>query len=224
MGIRMPRADRRRFETYLSELLEWNRALNLIGTLDPREVIVKHFLDSMATKQSGLLEGPKRTVDIGSGAGFPGLPLRIVCPGTKLVIVESSGKKADFLAHLTKRLDLDAGLVRDRVEVYGQGSGRSGFDVALARGLASLPVLIEYGLPLLKVGGSLVALKGPKAQEEAKSAKAALAAVGGILGDVKKVDVPFLEGERFLVVVEKASETPARYPRRSGMPAKRPLA
>ena len=210
---------------YEQELLAWNERFNLTAIRDVEEVRVKHFLDSLTCVQA-MRESPgKRLADIGTGAGFPGLVLKIVYPAVQLTLVESVGKKADFCRHVVNTLGLDnVEVIQERAENIGQLLAyREQFDWAVARAVAALPVLAEYLLPLVRVGGSMLAMKGESGPVESHASEHALQILGGHLRQLVPVTLPGVVEERYLVIVDKVAATPARYPRRVGIPAKRPL-
>jgi 16S rRNA (guanine527-N7)-methyltransferase len=215
------------FQVYYEELVAWNQRVNLTSITDYEEVQTKHFLDSLSCLLVLRDLSPHTScIDIGAGAGFPGLPLKIVLPQMRLTLLESTGKKVAFLKHAVAELALsDVEVVRGRAEEVGRQPGvRESFDVALARAVASLSVLVEYALPLVRVGGVFVAQKGGEVEDEVDAAGSAITLLGGELGEVRAVDVPGLDAPRSLVVVAKVSPAPEKYPRRPGIPAKRPLA
>lgn len=241
LGLALNEAQLAAFERYRAELIAWNQRFNLTSLTDPADIDARHFLDSLsclaalpAMKRAGpddpaavlqnWLAGPVSAVDVGAGAGFPGLPLKIVWPGLRLTLLEATGKKCRFLECMVAELRL-AGVevVQARAEDYGQGAGRAAFDLTLARALAPLPVLLEYTLPLLKPGGWLIAQKGREPVEEVAASQAALAALGGRLHTARRVNVPGLDAERTLVLVEKVAATPKVYPRRAGIPQRQPI-
>jgi 16S rRNA (guanine527-N7)-methyltransferase len=223
LGITLDERQMQLLETYASEMLAWNRNMNLTAITDPQQVRQKHFLDSLSCLLV-LPVKPGRVIDVGSGAGFPGLVLRIVRPDLQLMLVDSVAKKTGFLSHIVQVLGLrDVTMVTARAEKLGQDLvHRQTYDWALARALAPMPVLVEYLLPLVRVGGSLLAQKGADAAREVEGAGAALAELGGELEQVLPVGLPGGE-EHSLVVVKKVKPTPDKYPRREGIPAKRPL-
>lgn len=210
----------KRFNLYLEELIEWNKKFNLTSIADPREIQVKHFDDSLALLQVFPLTD-QSVVDVGAGAGFPGIPLKIICPGIKLTLVESRQKKTEFLSHIVKTLGLnDVEVVWSRAEEYAKEK-RECFDLAVARAVAKINVLAELCLPLVKIGGIFIAYKEDAVEEEAEKSALAIKTLGGRLNEIKKVAV----GKRIrsLVLIEKISPTPLQFPRRPGMANKKPL-
>jgi 16S rRNA (guanine527-N7)-methyltransferase len=225
IGMRLSARQMTLLAQYEQELLAWNERFNLTAIRDVEEVRVKHFLDSLTCVQA-MRENPgKRLADIGTGAGFPGLVLKIVYPAVQLTLVESVGKKADFCRHVVNTLGLDnVEVIQERAENIGQLLAyREQFDWAVARAVAALPVLAEYLLPLVRVGGSMLAMKGESGPVESHASEHALQMLGGHLRQLVPVTLPGVVEERYLVIVDKVAATPARYPRRVGIPAKRPL-
>jgi len=214
------------FELYYQQLVAWNERVNLTAITDYEEVQIRHFLDSLSCLQVLTDLSPEvPCIDIGAGAGFPGLPLKIIRPQLPLTLLESTGKKVRFLEHMVRKLGLQGvELIKGRAEELGRRPDRrESYDVALARAVAQLPVLLEYALPLLKLGGVFVAQKGMEIEDEVEDARPAMEILGGRIKEVKTVQLPGLEAPRHLVVVEKVASTPDRFPRRAGIPAKRPL-
>jgi 16S rRNA (guanine527-N7)-methyltransferase len=225
LGLHLSRSQLSALALYEHELLGWNTRFNLTAIRDPEEVHTKHFLDSL-TCLLAMRETPLgRLIDVGTGAGFPGIPLKIMLPKTQLTLVESVGKKAEFCRHVVKILDLEGvEVVQVRAEVIGQDPDhRERYDWAVARAVAILPVLAEYLLPLVRVGGSMLAMKGESGPAEAHSAEHALKVLGGHLRQLLPVTLPGVAEERYLVVIDKVAATPMAYPRKVGIPAKRPL-
>lgn len=225
LGISLSAAQLNALERYEQELLVWNQRHNLTAIRQPAEIRIKHFLDSL-TCLPLLREKPlERVIDIGSGAGFPGLPLKIVHPTMQLTIVESVGKKADFCRHVVQTLGLEnVQVLCERAETVGQMSAhRQQYDWALARAVAVLPVLVEYLLPLTRVGGSMLAMKGESAPAEAHAAEHAAHLLGGSLRKLHPITLPGVVEERYLVIIDKIAATPDAYPRRVGAPSKKPL-
>ena len=225
LGIHLTANQLAALQQYEAELIDWNTRFNLTAIENPEQVRIKHFLDSL----SGLLamgNAPlKRVIDVGTGAGFPGLPLKIVCPEMQLTLVESVGKKAAFCQHIITTLKLSqVEVIQDRAEVIGQQPRfRERYDWAVARAVANMPVLMELLLPLVRLGGKALAMKGKSAPAETQSAERAIQFLGGRLQRVQPVTLPGVAEQRYLVVVEKIAATPSAYPRRAGMPAKKPL-
>jgi 16S rRNA (guanine527-N7)-methyltransferase len=226
LGLGLTAQQLEQFEIYYRELADWNRRVNLTAITEYWEVQIKHFLDSLSVYLA-FPRGPTsciRLVDVGAGGGFPGLPLKLALPDIQLVLVESVGKKTRFLDHLVMVLGLSGVDVQNgRAEQLAHQSGlRERFHLAVSRGVAKLPTLLEYTLPFCRVGGQVALLKRG-VEEELAGATAALDALGGRLGDIYPVPVPGLNDGRVIVSVEKVEATPDRYPRRPGLPAKRPL-
>jgi 16S rRNA (guanine527-N7)-methyltransferase len=215
------------FERYRQELLAWNERVNLTGITDPAEIVTKHFLDSLSIYLAWPANLPPNPtlIDVGSGAGFPGLPLKIALPYLRVTLLEATAKKTAFLQHMIELLALtDVTVLTARAEEVGrQPQHRQRYDMAVARAVSALPVLAEYALPLVKVGGWLIVQKGHHPADEIKQAANALGILGGQVSRVLPVTVPGLEAERHLVVIQKIKTTPPQYPRRSGLPAKKPI-
>ena len=227
LGIKLTDGQVAQFETYYRELHLWNQRVNLTAITECSEVQIKHFLDSL-TCCLAIPEGPPaagKIVDIGAGAGFPGLPLKLVFPDFQLTLSDSVGKKTAFLRHLLQVLELpEVVVLTARAEQLGRApETRERFDLVLARGVAKLPALLEYALPLCRVGGKVVAWKHGGIQQELESAQRALQLLGGRWGQIVPVAITGLTDNRILVTVEKISATPAEYPRRPGLPRKQPL-
>ncbi|HVN16743.1 MAG TPA: 16S rRNA (guanine(527)-N(7))-methyltransferase RsmG [Anaerolineales bacterium] len=211
--------------TYERELLEWNQKFNLTAIRDTESIRTKHFLDSFSCVMAWKAIPPSRLVDVGTGAGFPGLPLKILYPNLHLTLVESVGKKAMFCQHIVSVLGLDGvDVVQARAEAIGQDTKhRESYDWAVGRAVANMNILSEYLLPLVKVGGTMLAQKGESGPAEAQSAEKAIKLLGGRLKQVLPVNLPGVADDRYLVLVEKTAATPPKYPRKPGMPAKMPL-
>jgi 16S rRNA (guanine527-N7)-methyltransferase len=213
------------FTLYARELTVWNERFNLTAIREPTEVRQKHFLDSLSCVLALQVTPLGRVVDVGTGAGFPGLPLKVLFPEMKLTLVESMEKKTRFLFHIVGELKLDGvEIVTGRAERMGQDPvHREKYDWAMARAVAGLPVLVEYLLPLVKLGGRALVQKGESAVKELEEARQAIEVLGGRLDRSIPVEIPGIEEQRHLVVIEKVAHTPQKYPRREGIPAKRPI-
>lgn len=224
-GLQLKPAQIRAMNLYSQELEQWNQRYSLTAIQDPEKVRVKHFLDSLSAYLALRGTALERVIDVGTGAGFPGLPLKILCPQIQLTLVESVGKKAEFCQHIVDRLELEGvEVIQERAETVGQSSShRERYDWALARAVAVLPVLLEYLLPLVRVGGRVLAMKGESALAEAHQAENAARLLGGHLHQLVPVTLPGVAEQRYLVIVHKIAATPEKYPRRVGIPAKRPL-
>ena len=228
LGVHLTGGQLAQFAEYTRLLSEGNRRANLTAITDPEQVQVRHYLDSL-TAVLAMPQWPDgtRVVDIGAGAGFPGVPLKIAFPGIRLTLAESTSKKTAFLRELVSELALDdVEILTVRAEELGRTEGYRGqFDVALARGVASLSALIEYALPLCKGHGHLLAWKGSDGPVEAKVSVNALNELGGKIAGLHSVNdlSPPLPPDRWIISVEKIRRTPGRYPRRVGVPAKQPL-
>jgi len=221
------------FERYGQELAVWNERFNLTAITDYEQVQLRHFADSLtcvlahhsicAAARQGM---PWKVADVGTGAGFPGLPLKIVWPAISLVLIESVGKKCRFLEHMVNELSLSrVTIINARAEEVGQEEEfRESCDLVVARAVADMAVLAEYCLPLARLNGLFVAQKGDDVEGELVRAEGALNVLGGTLENVCRVEVPGVASPRSLVVVRKTALTPPQYPRRVGVPSRRPLA
>lgn len=215
----------RLFATYLAYLRSENEHLNLTTIVEPVEVAIKHFVDSATVLKATEIDEGDALIDVGSGAGFPGVPVAILRPDLRVTLVEAVRKKAAFLERLVGELELpQVSVVVARAEELGRAKEhRERYGLATARAVASLPALWEYLLPLVRVGGGVAALKGPGVAEELPPARRAAQLLGGGEAEVRPFVLPGEAGERRIVVVRKISPTPKQYPRRVGVPAKTPL-
>lgn len=229
-GLELSEIQLQAFQAYYEELVAWNDRFNLTAITDYQQVQIRHFLDSLSCLL--VLDvwfppdlPPPRVMDVGAGAGFSGMALKLLRPDWELTLVDSVHKKVQFLEHMVQVLALrGVTILWARVEELGQDPAhREQYDVAVGRAVADLSVLAEYLLPFCRVGGVMVAPKGFKAKAEVGAAQQAINTLGGRVVEVRRVEVPGLEETRYLVVVEKVTPTPARYPRRPGIPSKRPL-
>lgn len=224
-GLQLTPAQIQMLATYERELMVWNEKISLTAIRDEAGIRTKHFLDSLSCVQAWQDKTPQTLVDVGTGAGFPGIVLKILYPRLKLTLVESVGKKANFCRHIVDSLHIDdVNIIQARAETLGQQPRfRESFDWAVARAVAKLPVLSEYLLPLVKVGGVVLAQKGESAPAESHAAQNALRILGGEMRQMIPITLPGVVEERYLVVVDKVGATPPQYPRREGTPAKKPL-
>lgn len=215
------------FHDYMDELAAARPRLRLTALTDPEAIQRRHFLEPLALLAAIEAVAPlgERAVDIGSGAGFPSLPIKIVRPRLRLTLVESHGKRAAFLEDVARRLGLEGvTVVNARAEdAARRPEHREAYDLALARAVAPLPVLVELALPFLRTDGLLATPKGSGARREVREAEAALAALGGSVESIRPLEAPGAPTPPTLILVRKVSATPDRFPRRAGIPAKRPL-
>lgn len=213
------------FETYYRELVDWNTRMNLTAITEREQVYVKHFYDSVSLSFFIPFSEIRSVADIGSGAGFPGIPLKIVYPHIRLVIVDSLNKRVQFLQHLADSLGLEnVTCYHARAEDAARKPElRDAFDLVTARAVARLPLLNELCLPFTATGGRFVAMKGPDAEEEIRQSERSLRELKGELTAVHKFQLPLEEADRHLVEIRKRQPTPAKYPRKAGIPAKQPL-
>jgi 16S rRNA (guanine527-N7)-methyltransferase len=228
LGIKLTPAQLERFETYYREMVDWNARMNLTAITDYEEVQLKHFLDSL-TVISAL--GPRdrdrslTVIDVGAGAGFPGLPLKLVFPQINLSLLEATTKKARFLEHMVNVLRVnDVNIINARAEDAAHNERyREKFEVVLARAVAGLPALLELTLPFCAAGGRFIAMKKGNIEGEIKESQKALEILGGKLSEIRLVVLEELGDDRVLVICEKTRSTPPGYPRRAGIPSKKPL-
>lgn len=225
LNFRLTDAQVEAFKIFEEQLLIWNEKFNLTAIRDVEQIRNKHFLDSLTCMLAWKDNWPRSLIDVGTGAGFPGIPLKIIQPKMKLTLVESVGKKTRFCQHIVDVLNLDdVTVLQDRAEVLGNDlNHREKYDWAVARAVANLPTLTEYLMPLVKLGGGVIALKGESGPAEAQKANHAIHVLGGSLKQLLKLTIPGVVEERYLVVINKTHQTPKMFPRRTGIPAKNPL-
>jgi len=228
LGLELSPRQLEQFYIYYRELVDWNQRINLTAITGYEEVQIKHFLDSLTVTlawQQAVSNADFRLIDVGTGAGMPGIPLKIAFPDIKLVLLEATAKKAAFLHHLKHKLGLDnveisVGRAED---VAYLAQYRERFDLVLSRAVAPLPTLVELALPFCAIGGSFIAQKKGTIDQEIGRANRAIGLLGGNLREVKRVDLEEFADERQLVIIDKVLPTPELYPRRPGIPSKRPL-
>ena len=222
-GITVSDEQYQKFLIYSDMLVDWNNKCNLTAILDPEGITIKHFYDSIFPFMNIEIPQNAKLIDVGTGAGFPSVPLALMKIDLKLTLLDSLNKRINFLSDLTNTLDINAECVHGRAEEFGQKADfREKFDIATARAVASLPELCEYCLPFVKVGGYFVSLKGSNGLEEFSSSYNAISTLGGEIVEKKSYTLPNNDG-RTLVVIKKISHTPTKYPRNKGQMTKKPL-
>ncbi len=209
--------------TYKNLLVKWNEVMNLTGITEDREVVIKHFADSVTPLNVIDFKG-KSVIDVGTGAGFPGLPLKIAESSIKLTLLDSLSKRLNFLDEVLRSVNAEAELIHSRAEEGGNNEDyRERFDIAVSRAVAPLNILAEYDLPFVKVGGYMIALKGPSAFEEINNAENAISLLGGKIEKVEETALPDTDLKHTIVVIKKVKATPEKYPRRAKKIERSPL-
>lgn len=212
-------------KTYREILVDWNQKMNLTGIEEEKEVFIKHFLDSISAVSNGYIKDGISLIDVGTGAGFPGLPLKICLKDIKLTLLDSLNKRINFLQEVSNSVNLeDIEFIHGRAEDFGKNPEyREQYDVATARAVAGLPILMEFCVPFVKVGGYFVCLKGPNANLELEESKAAMDVLGVEFVEKIDVELPNEELRHNILVFKKVRNTPEKYPRKAGKPAKSPI-
>lgn len=225
MGISLTEEQTEQFMLYYEKLIEVNRVMNLTAITEFEDVMRKHFLDSLTLVKAADIKNVKRVLDLGTGAGFPGIPLKIAFPDTEFVLLDSLNKRVKFLHNIIElcRLKKIQAVHGRAEELAGKKEYRESFDLCVSRAVANLSSLSEYCLPYVEKGGLFVSYKSGNIQEELEAAGYAIQILGGRIKDTVKFKLPGSDMDRSLVVIEKIKETPARYPRRAGIPSKEPL-
>lgn len=224
-GFNLSQQQKAQFERYFELLVEWNEKINLTAITEKNEVYEKHFYDSVSPSFFYDFSSVGTLIDIGAGAGFPSLPIKIMYPHLQITIVDSLNKRIQFLQHLVQELQLNqVTCLHGRAEELGvMSSHRDRYDVVTARAVARLNVLSEYCLPFAKVGGVFIVLKGSDAPNELDEAKKAIKVLGGKTEKMEGFQLPSEQAERNIIIINKLTPTPKQYPRKAGMPAKKPM-
>lgn len=223
LGVRFSVKQTEQFFEYMNLLIEWNEKMNLTAITEPDEIILKHFIDSITILKE--LEDGSKLVDVGTGAGFPGIPLSIMNPTLKITLVDSLNKRLIFLQEVVNKLKLEnIEIVHARAEEFGQNKKyREQFDISTSRAVANLATLSEYLIPLVKVGGKVISMKAAEAKQELNEAKKAIEVLGGTVEKVDEFNLPQSDIGRTVIIIRKNKITPNKYPRKPGTPSKEPI-
>ncbi len=223
INIKFTKEQLTKFYEYMNLLLQWNEKINLTAIIEPKEIILKHFIDSLTINR--YLKENSKLADVGTGAGFPGIPLKIVRPDLKITLVDSLNKRINFLNEVITRLNLkEISTVHSRIEDFGKNKEyREKFDFVTARAVANLSVLSEYLLPISKVGGKCICMKGSNVEEELDTGKNAIKILGGKINCIDQFELPESDISRNIIVLDKIKNTLAKFPRKAGVPSKEPL-
>lgn len=220
--IELTKEQIEKYYNYMNLLLEWNEKINLTAIIEPREIILKHFVDSLTIAK--YIKDDEKLIDVGTGAGFPGIPLSIVKENTEIVLLDSLNKRINFLEEVKENLKLEnITTIHGRAEEFGKNKKeREKYDIATSRAVAPLNILLEYLLPLVKVGGKAICMKGSNI-EEIENARNALEILGGQIEKIEEITLPNSDIKRNIIIVKKVKNTPSKYPRKPGTPSKEPI-
>lgn len=212
-----------RLYIFMNLLIEWNKKYNLTAILEPEEIITKHFIDSLTI--CDLIKKNSNIIDIGTGAGFPGIPVKIINEQLDITLLDSLNKRINFLENVIDELKLQNTIaIHSRAEDLGKDNKyREQFDYVTSRAVAPLNYLVEYMLPFVKIGGKCICMKGVNIEDELKQSERAVLQLGGKISIIKKIQLPETDFERNIIIIEKIKSTPAKYPRKAGMPKKQPI-
>lgn len=221
MNINISNEQIEKFYNYMKLLLDWNEKINLTAIIEPKEIILKHFIDSLTILK--YIENDSKVIDVGTGAGFPGVPLKIMRDDIEITLLDSLNKRINFLEEVIKQLELTKiQAIHGRAEEFGKKQ-RESFDIVTSRAVANLSTLSEYLVPLAKIGGKCICMKSMNIEEELNQAQKAISLLGGNVENIEKFLLPKSEIERSLIIIKKVKNTPSKYPRKPGTPAKQPL-
>ncbi len=220
--IELTKKQIEKYYNYMNLLLEWNEKINLTAIIDPKEIVLKHFVDSLTIAK--YIKDDEKLIDVGTGAGFPGIPLSIVKENTDIVLLDSLNKRINFLEEVKENLKLEnITTIHGRAEEFGKNKKeRETYDISTSRAVAPLNILLEYLLPLVKVGGKAICMKGSNI-EEIENAKNALEILGGKIEKIEEITLPNSDIKRNIIIVKKVKNTPSKYPRKPGTPSKEPI-
>lgn len=223
INVNLSDAQIMQFYKYMNLLIEWNTVMNLTAITDAKEIITKHFIDSLTILKH--IEDNSKIIDVGTGAGFPGIPIKIAYPNTKVILLDSLNKRIKFLNETIKKLELhEIEAIHGRAEEYGRNKDyRESFDIAVARAVAPLNVLIEYLIPFVKINGKCLCMKGANSQEEIEKSIKAIDLLGGEFKETEEFTLLNTDMKRRIIEVQKKSHTENKYPRKAGIPSKKPL-
>ena len=225
MGIVLNSTQIQQFMLYQKLLLEWNKNINLTAITEEREIILKHFVDCVSVVPHIAMTEGTSVIDVGTGAGFPGIPIKIVCPSISLTLLDSLQKRVVFLNEVVTKLSLqNVNCIHERAECAAKENHyRQQYYYCVSRAVAKMNVLLEYCLPFVKIGGIFVALKGRDAQKEVEQSQKAIELLGGELIEIKQIEIPHTDLEHKIVLIKKVAQTPQKYPRKAGKPVKNPI-
>lgn len=223
LNINLSENQLEQFYDYMNILTKWNKVMNLTAITEPKEIIIKHFVDSLTVLEK--VKDGSSIIDVGTGAGFPGIPIKIAYPETRIVLLDSLNKRVNFLNEVINELKLEnIKTFHGRAEDYGKDKNhREKYDIAIARAVAPLNILVEYLMPFVKVNGKCICMKGIKAEEEIENSKRGVQILGGDKIIEDNFSIPNTDIERTIIIIEKKKYTDRKYPRRAGTPSKEPL-
>ena len=223
LNLELKEEEINKFETYMRLLLEWNEKINLTAITEENDIVLKHFIDSMTVLK--YINKDEKIIDVGTGAGFPGIPIAIMKNNCNVTLLDSLNKRILFLNDVIEKIKLNnVEAIHGRAEEIGQNvKYREKFDISISRAVANLSTLVEYLIPLVKVGGRIICMKGPDSEDEIENAKFAINELGGRIEKIEKFKLPESDIDRTVIIIEKIKETNKKYPRKPGTPSKEPL-
>ena len=221
--IKFTEEQLQKFYEYMNRLIEWNKKINLTAIIEPKEIILKHFIDSLTILK--YVNDNEKMLDVGTGAGFPGIPIKIMNENIEITLLDSLNKRINFLNEAINKLELkNISAIHSRIEDYGKNNKyREKYDIVTSRAVANLATLSEYMLPMLKIKGKSICMKGSDIKEEVKNSKRAIDILGGEIVNIEELVLPKSDNRRNLIIIKKKKNTPLKYPRKAGIPSKEPL-